>query len=641
MNFTFLRKSVHLHAHMFPFLFRLIFAILLFPFRLLKFICYRLLLLLRRKTTVLQFTLPDKFTLFESTGWLSKFIGPEKQGFSFFTFLLLLRKIRKSKRINTLIIEIPASFESTLNWSQIFDITAELDRVRQSGKKIIAHSSGGGLKTLMVLSRADLRYVGPGVSFMTALPHSESFFYAKLFENIGLKMEVYHAGKFKSAGESFSRANSSPAARENTTTLLSQIRHLILNRFATTPSLDTASLKRFTKLLHSQSISTGDDLMKCVFVNGIVEKPKVIQKLVIGNTDDSVVFHSFDRINRKKTNDKPDDTATEVVEIEKFKQKTENIFQFVKLEKRQDYRPFRIKKSASVAIATLHGTIVNGQSGDLPRSGSIVADPWQHIFQELQNGPDDAIILYIDSPGGLSDASEALYQSIRQLSRIKPVFAYFSGVAASGGYYLSCAANRIYSSPIAITGSIGVIRFRPEASSLLKKLNIHSERLLFDDTTDLLSLTSKPSRASRKLLEQSTVATYTDFLKRVSEGRNLSVDQVLSLAEGRVYVADELKGSGLIDQTTDLISLIEMYRDEAGIQDDRIQIRFLPDIQFNLRALIRTSLSLGQSQHYVSLTEVISRLSRLPFEITKAAASGQPMLLNMSLFKHQDKNEPQ
>jgi protease-4 len=610
---------------------QLLIGLLFLPLRLIVFAFYRLTLL--KKRTILHLQVPDRFTLFESSGWISRFVGQEKQGINYFSFLFLLRRIRKSKELEQLILEIPPGFESALNWSQIFDIAAELDRIRQAGIRIVGHASGGGLQTLFLLSCADLRLIAPGVTFLTALPHRESFYYAGLLNRIGLQIEVYHAGKFKSAGEPFSRTGSSAASRENMTALLERMRSLILERFEKTPALDPAAYLRFKRLLLSQSISTADDLLRSSFINAIVENLQLTVYVATGRNPYRRLEHTFIGPGDDKPAPKVEDDYK--ADLIRFEKRTMDAGLFLKREHRAAYRPIRLKRPPSIAIATLHGTIVQGRSGDSARAGVVVAQAWKELFRELEQGPDRAVILYVDSPGGLSDASEQLYQQIRNLSRVKPVFAYFGGVAASGGYYLACAANRIYASPASLTGSIGVIRFRPQASGLLNKLHIRSERLFFDETTDLLSATAKLKRKSRRLLQASTVSGYMDFMKRVSEGRGLPAEKVLAAAEGRVYIADELRGTGLIDSTTDLISLIELFRKESGMKEDRpLEVRLLPELQIDLRAMIRSGFSLTESRTG-GLKGILHLLSQagLPLqlitsnEIVQAIVTGSPMMM--------------
>ncbi len=606
---------------------RLFFYILFFPLRLIIFLYFRLTLL--KKRSILHLHLPDRFTLFEASGWMSRFLGQEKQGASYFPFLFLLRRIRRSTELKQLILQLPPGFEATLNWSQVFDVIAELDRIRRAGIRIVAHASGGGLKTLLVLSRADLRLIAPGVTFLTALPHRESFYYAALLEQLGIQVEVYHAGKYKSAGESLSRTGSSTPARENLTRLLERMRVLILDYLEKTPALDPASFARLKKLLHAQSLCSADDLLDTAFVNAVVEERFLLSYVATGQDTEAALQHPFAGPGDQKS---PRVDSEHPIDMMHFHKQLMNMQLFMKREHRRLYRPLRIKRPPSLAIVSMHGMIVQGRMGDSPRAGTIVAQAYQDLFRGLEDGPDRAVILYVDSPGGLSDASELLYQQIRNLSRKKPVFAYFGGVAASGGYYLSCAANRIYASPVSLTGSIGVIRFRPQISGLIKKLQVRSERILFDDTTDLLSLTSKPKRKSRKLIEASTATAYMDFMKRVAQGRGLSGETVLDLAQGQVYVADELPGSGLIDQTTDFISLIESFREEAGMKDNEVlDVRLLPELQIDMRTVLRTSLSLtGSFLRGIALEDILRALPGMNY-LQQLVQSGKPVCLDLSL----------
>lgn len=594
---------------------RRILVILLLPIRLIIFLYYRLTLLSSKP--VLYLKLPDRLSLFESTGLLSRFLASSKQSASYFGLLLLLRQVREHS-LTHLCIEIPPDFESAVNFSQVFDLVAELDRIRETGVIIIAHSSGGGLKSLLLLSAAKVRYTNEGVSYITALPHNESFYYADFLKQFGVNIEIYHAGKYKSAGESLSRRNSSAAARENLTTILNQFKALIIDRFQKTPDLTKKQFANLKKLLQTQSISSSEDLVNV----GFSKQALGIRYFKIGIAGQFLPKEKLNITESDKSTPEDEQRAQQeaqriIQEIEKVEATFLNPYQFLKRSNRSNYRPLRLRQNPSITIAVLQGTIVQGKQNDSARPGVINALAWDSIFQELRESNDQAVILYVDSPGGMSDASERLYQQIKFLNEKKPVYVYFGSVAASGGYYLSCAAHQITASPVSLTGSIGVIRMRPQISDLLKKLQISSERFVFDDTTDLLSLTSKPNLKSKKLLNESTQSTYNEFIERVAQGRNLKIDKVKKLAEGRVYIANELKDTGLIDNTLDFLGLIDDLKQLYGGDKVKFNIRLLPEIEFNLKELINIGLPFSQAKLFSNLVlnsklfQVLSQLSIL------------------------------
>ncbi|MBW7857118.1 MAG: signal peptide peptidase SppA [Leptonema sp. (in: Bacteria)] len=602
-----------------------ILVILLSPIRLIIFLYYRLTLLSSRP--VLYLKLPDRLSLFESTGLLSRFFSSSKQSASYFGLLFLLRRVREHA-LTHLIIEIPPGFESAVNFSQVFDLVAELDRIHDAGINIIAHSSGGGLKSLLLLSAAKVRYTNEGVSYITALPHNESFYYADFLKQFGVNIEIYHAGKYKSAGESLSRRNSSAAARENLTTILNQLKTLIIDRFQKTPHLTKKQFTNLKKLLQTQSISSSEDLVNV----GFSEQALGIRYFKLGIAGQFLPKEMLNLTEIEKSTPENEQKAADriVQSIDKIEATFLNPDQFLKRSNRSNYRPLRLRQNPTIAIAVLQGTIVQGKQNDSARPGVINALAWDSIFQQLRESNDQAVILYVDSPGGMSDASERLYQQIKFLNEKKPVYVYFGSVAASGGYYLSCGAGQIFSSPVSLTGSIGVIRMRPQISALLKKLQISSERFVFDDTTDLLSLTSKPNLKSKKLLNESTQSTYNEFIERVAKGRNLKIDEVKKLAEGRVYVANELKDTGLIDNTIDFLALIDDLKQLYGGDKVKFNIRLLPEIEFNLKELISIGLPFSQAKLFSNLVSN-SKLSQILSQLSNLK-SNLPLFLSPLIF---------
>lgn len=598
-------------------LFRFLASLLLFPLRLPVFLFYRLTLL--RKKRLLHVRFPDRFSLFESGGWMERLTGIGGEEVNYFRFLLMLRRTAMSPEIKTVITEFPPGLDEALDWSQACEIADELDRIRNSGKKLITHATGGGLRTLLLLSRGEERLASPGAHFLTALPHAEPMYFADLLRRVGVTVEVYHAGRFKSAGEALSRTGPSTAARENLTTLLRGMRSLFAGRLQASPVLDADQKRALMRLLESQSICTPDELGAIGFLGGLVESSALVAHAT-GQPVQPGILHKFGG---------PGDTLADEAVRNSHGPQAMDALQFLKREARRQFSLLPFRRTPAVALAVMSGTIVQGKDGDSARAGNVVAAAWRPLLEELAESDEEAVFVYIDSPGGMSDASEALYQDLRKLSRIKPVFAVMGGVAASGGYYIACAANRIYASPTTITGSIGVIRMRPQASGLLKRLHIRSERIQFDETTDILSLTDRPGRRSRRLLEKNTASTYMDFLRRVSEGRGLSLDHVQKHAEGRVYLAAELHESGLLDGIQGIIPLLERFRQDAGYGPHRpIEVRILPELRFDLRRALRSGLPFAPRRGAAeALSDIAALFPSLSAPLSLLASMEKPLYL--------------
>jgi protease-4 len=220
-------------------------------------------------------------------------------------------------------------------------------------------------------------------------------------------------------------------------------------------------------------------------------------------------------------------------------------------------------------------------------------------MQSLEENPrEEAVFLYINSPGGGADASEVLFDSIYRLSRAKPVFAVVGSVAASGGYYLACAANRIYASPLSILGSIGVIRIRPNLAGLYGKLGVKRESIFEDNTRDIFSEAGPLKPATIRLMERTMRSTYDLFLQRVAQGRARSVTSVAPHAEGRVFAGDRFAAARMIDGSLSFLELLEEYRRVSGYRpEQRFHLNFYPEVRADIRSLLGPRLPLASSFH--------------------------------------------
>lgn len=272
------------------------------------------------------------------------------------------------------------------------------------------------------------------------------------------------------------------------------------------------------------------------------------------------------------------------------------VFRFLEMDRaekrfqRKRYEPLRLKRHPSVALVSCEGMIVWGD--EQPDSGRIGALSMRKVFHELEESRNEAIFLYINSPGGLSDASEALYQDIYRLSRAKPVFAIIGPVAASGGYYMACAANRIYSPDLSLTGSVGVLRMRPELSGLYRKLGIKKQRVRFGPTTDLFSETGTLSKKSQALLDESMDRAYSLFLDRVGRSRGLNRKETDLRGRGKVYTGSQFRKEGMVDRKGGFIEAFRDFRKEAGYGEQMFDIQIFPVLRPGPSDLLRQGPSL-------------------------------------------------
>ncbi|MCB1170478.1 MAG: S49 family peptidase [Leptospiraceae bacterium] len=682
---------------------------LVLPFKLLMFLWFRITLFTVRGN-VLFHTLPDKFTSTVQTGLMYRILN--KQDMLWFHYLGFLTRIARDRSLEWLVLSFPDMED--LDWSRIEEIRLRLEEIKASGKRLVGHAEKGGLKTLCLLSACHRRYLSPGNSYITALPHSEPYFFGSALKKWGIRVEVHTAGEFKSAGESVSRDNMSPAARANLEELLDARAAGILSGIDAAPfdhvrapdaneqtsgrtlpgkereedpgmndqeKLRNERTADLHALIRNRSFLEAEELYTHHFCHGLIassnyrdlcedllpfwhtgeplpgessandpsrlpllqlsegitvtdapvshafpgKAEKTVEQIIqeqqeesgppeeAGQPDHAHPSESADQVNgRSAAHAKKAPARTKGKEKVKKKKKAKvpessppgdlkkwpafRIVEMDQLEKRfrrKQFRPFRLRRYPSVALVSCEGMIVWGD--EQPDSGRIGALSMRKIFQDLEESRNEAIFLYINSPGGLSDASEALYQDIYRLSRAKPVFAVIGPVAASGGYYMACAANRIYSPDLSLTGSVGVLRMRPELSGLYKKLGIKKERVRFGPTTDLLSEVGSLGKRSRALLDESMDRAYTLFLDRVGRSRGLDRKSADARGRGKVYTGAMFRAEGMVDRKGGFIEALRDFKKEAGYAEDQaFDIQMYPVLRPGAADLLREGPSLMQ-----------------------------------------------
>jgi protease-4 len=199
----------------------------------------------------------------------------------------------------------------------------------------------------------------------------------------------------------------------------------------------------------------------------------------------------------------------------------------------------------------------------------VIADS-REVNREIKYFVEDsgvkAIVLRIDSPGGGVGASQEIYQEVIKAKRMKRVVASLGGVAASGGYYVACGADRIVANPGTITGSIGVVMQFANLEELLKKIGYKGYVIKSGTHKDVGSPFREMTPEERQLLQEMIDTVHQQFVKAVAEGRRLPVEKVMAIADGRVFAGEQAKGLGLVDELGNLEDTIQLAADMAGIK---------------------------------------------------------------------------
>ena len=256
---------------------------------------------------------------------------------------------------------------------------------------------------------------------------------------------------------------------------------------------------------------------------------------------------------------------------------------------------FRIRRRSSVAIVEIHGVI--GNHVKIPEFSRLIDSVADN--QRLK-----ALLLDIDSPGGSATGSEVLYRAIQRVAEEKPVYAYVRGMGASGGYYLACAASKVYALPTALVGSIGVIYLRPVLEQLLSKVGVDFSVYKSGEFKDMTGFWRSPTDRESEKFQELINEIFDNFVAVVAEGRSLDETKVREIATGEIMTAQKGIGQGLVDEIGDFKDALEAAAEAGGCKPTPRWIR--PSRSLSQRIFARSGF--GQRSGGQALIEGLGRM---------------------------------
>jgi protease-4 len=388
----------------------------------------------------------------------------------------------------------------------INEIAEALKIFKQSGKPVLSHLDMQTQADYMLAALADTVAMDPAASgglFFEGVQANVSF-YKNLLDKLGLKVNVIKSGAFKGYGETYSNTTFSPETYGNLKSVLSDRYDLITSFISVHRKLTPEQVKAIFEARQDYLISS-----KYALESGLVDK-------ICGKDE----FLKRNRIEKKQ-----------VVAVE-------------------DYSGSDKQNSSSdeIAVCYLQGGISPRVASQWQQDG-INADKVQRIIDQInEDRKIKAVVLRVNSPGGSALESELIYRKIQQLKAKVPVVVSMSGVAASGGYYISSPADYIVADPFTITGSIGVIQLLPDASGLAKKVGITNQTIGFGKYAGAMNLLNTPSAELLASLQRNSEQVYSEFKHRVVKYRKVDYDSLETLAGGRVWSAGAALENHLIDK---------------------------------------------------------------------------------------------
>jgi protease IV len=431
---------------------------------------------------------------------------------------------------------------------------------KTSGKEVFAYSYGYDQRGLFIAAAADKVYMHPeGAALLEGLGRFRTY-YKTALEKLGVKVNIFRVGKFKSAVEPYLLDAPSDEAREMDGFWLNDVWDRYLTDYAAMRKTTPEALKLMIEELPERLKANGGDLAELAIKEKLVDElktPDELRELMLSKGA------------------KDDDDDDDVVDYRKISMNSY-------LEQKRMLNPIDKKKDA-VAVIVAQGGIADGRQPQ----GAIGGDSTAALIRKARDDKAvKALVLRVDSPGGSGFASEVIRRELEITKAAgKPIYISMGNIAASGGYWISMTSDAIYASPSTITGSIGIFGMFPTADEALDKIGVHSG----GTTTTWLAGAFDPTRPLDPRVGDTlqTVINngYQNFVGKVASSRKKSFEQINEIAQGRVWSGAQAKERGLVDQFGLLQDVVVAAAAKAKLKD--YTVRYIEEEPSGLAATLR------------------------------------------------------
>lgn len=514
-------------------------------------------------------------------------MGEEGQSLSMKDLQTAIRTAKDNDNIRGIYLESGTLASGSANLKALRETLTDF---KESGKFVIAYADNYTQGNYYLCSIADKVFLNPqGIVGVMGLA-SQTLFYKGLLDKIGIQMQVFKVGTYKGAVEPFMLDKLSDANREQIESYITSIWNITIQGIADARKISVADINRFAN--EGWAFAGAEKAVEAGLVDELKYKPeaeKYIKELA-GQTGENLVTADVNKI--------------------------KNIPVVTK------------EKPNQIAILYAEGEI-------MPEAPSSPYDMEQRITEKVaaeliklkDNDKVKAVVFRVNSPGGSAFISEQIWRQVVELKKVKPVVVSMGNVAASGGYYISCAANKIVAEPNTLTGSIGIFGIFPNATGLFKKLDVTADIVKTNTFADLGDLTRPMTEEEKTIIQSYIEKGYDTFITRCAEGRGMSKEAINAIGQGRVWTGEQAKERGLVDELGGIETALETAAQLADLTDYSVtQVSGSKDF---LQELINKQLSevklsmiksvLGEEYDYFKTLQTIRThagiQARLPYDL--------------------------
>ncbi len=414
------------------------------------------------------------------------------------------------------------------------EIRAEIERFKMSGKFVVAYSDIFSQGGYYLASIADSIYLQPEGMVVWQGVGVSSQYYKGLLDKLNVEVEVFRPStcSYKSAVEPLTRSNMSPESREQSEALVESLWSSMVSDVAKARQLTPSLLNKTANLLSS-------------FISSETVTSGLIDKLIYEDEVESIFESLGVELN--------DNNRANRVSLSRYITN-------------QKLLSSLSESSNNIAVIYAEGAIVDGE-GEI---GDVGGDALAKVLREVREDDDiKSVVLRVNSPGGSALASDVIWREMSLLRRVKPLVVSMGSYAASGGYYISAPADAIIADKFTITGSIGVygVLFNIE-KGLSSKLGITTDGAKSNPSADFMRSSRPINATERAVMSRSVDQVYNTFTSHVSSGRNLPIQKVLDIAQGRVWSGADALNLGLVDAIGGIKTAILIAAERGGVANN-------------------------------------------------------------------------
>jgi protease IV len=498
-----------------------------------------------------------------------------------------IRAAAKDERIAVMVLDL--DYMTGAGQATLEEVSRALREFRASNKKIIAHGTTFLQPQYYLAAQANEVYLDPEGQLIIDGYSSYHWFYRDLLDKIGLDMNVFRVGSYKSAVEPYVRMDMSPEAREENLDFLGSLWGTYQKATTTARKIDGAVIANyvaaFPDAVAAARGDAADVALKAGLITGIKSRQEVERDIIkiVGEDEQTGSFNSVDHVDYARV-----------------------------VHASQTLSP---DGTPQIGVVVASGEILDG---DQP-SGTVGGDSTARLIRKARL--DDAIkavVLRVDSPGGSVTASENIHREIAALKAAgKPVIVSMGDLAASGGYYIASSADEIWASPATITGSIGIYAVIPTFNRTLDKVGVKVDGVGTTPLAGSLRVDRPLSEPVRKFLQTTIERGYETFLARVSSGRKKSRDEVDAVAQGRVWSGEDAVGHGLVDHLGSFDDAVKAAAKRAKLT--KYEVDFMePEMSWAQQLALEVKVSVvttffqldGRTKRLMNVAEQLDPLAR-------------------------------